>query len=125
VEVEDYAKLDVTRDENGDLCTFHDLSLARAARLLGMDPYVNEMFHVYARHIKSGGLSFEDVDSVMRLALKKDEALLLQLEKRIGEIVLLGAAAEVFPWLEAYLEDNPWLKLWVDLKIAGAEQGVT
>lgn len=118
VETEDNANFDVTRDEKGDLRTLHDLSLVRAARLLGMDLYVNKVFNVYVKHIKSGCVSSEDVDVVVKLALKKDDSLLLHLGKRIGEMVLSGDAAESHPWLQMYLKDNPWLKLWVERKIA-------
>jgi len=122
VDVEDYAKLDVMRNENGELCTLHDLSLVRAAGLLGMQLYVNGMYNVYAKHIKSGRIGFEDVDSVVRLALKTYDSLLVQMGNRLGEMVLSGESPKEFPWLEGYLDDNPWLKLWVEKKTAKSDK---
>ena len=122
VEAVDYAKLDITRDENGELRTFHDLSLVRAARLLGMDLYVNDMFRCYTRHVQSGIVSFEDVDSVVRLALETDATFLVQMGSRLGKMVLPGEAARVLPWLESYLDNHPNPKNRVDKRIAKSEE---
>jgi hypothetical protein len=94
VEVEEYLKLEVTRNENGELCMFHDLSLVRAGRLPGMNLYVNEMFRSYTKHIQSGIVRFEDVDSVVRLALKTNETFLVHMGSRLGKMVLSRGSSE-------------------------------
>lgn len=124
VEKEDYARLGIMRDNNHELCTFRDLSLVRAGKMLGMDLYVNEMFCAYVDHINHGAISLEDVDDVVRLALTKNDIFLSLMGARLGELVLSGVAFEVFPWLESYLEDHAWLKFWVVKKVQDEEDAV-
>jgi hypothetical protein len=78
---------------------------------MSFDPVCfNEMYRVYADHVKRDGISFEDVDIVVSLALKEDDVLLRYVAKRLGTLVLSGDGLQVFPWLERYLEEHPWLK---------------
>lgn len=117
VEKVDYAHLTVMRDNNDELCTFRDLSLIRAGKLLGMQLYVNEMYKVYAKQIDRGMFCFEDVDAVVKLSLEKNDTFLKRLGGTLGKMIRDGHAAKVFPWLDGYLEDHSWLKHWVDKEL--------
>ena len=114
VKKEEYAHLDIMRDNNGELCTCRDLSLVRAGRLLGMQLYTHEMFNVYVKHVQSGRISFEDVDAIVRLSLKKNDPLLQHLGARLGRMMRCENPKEIPPWLEEIVEGHPWLKRWVD-----------
>ncbi|KAJ4333501.1 hypothetical protein N0V95_009403 [Ascochyta clinopodiicola] len=114
VEKEEYAQLEVMRDNNGCLCTFRDLSLVRAGKLLGMDLYVKDMHGEYMKKVKSGIVSYEDVDAIVKLSLSDSDTILKRLGARLGKLVHRGYATKVFPWLDGYLEDHAGLKYWID-----------
>jgi len=78
-----------------------------------MQVYTNKMFNVYVDHVKSGRISFEDVDTVISLPLRKDDPLLLQLGARLGRIMRYGDPNEIPPSLNGYVKNHPWLKRWV------------